>query len=165
MSEMNIWARFDTIADVTEVNEAKTKFTPVEAGKYRAMLEKIEAKESKQGLPMLSTMFRLENNRVVFSNQNIQNLSNPEMTATNIAKAVAFVSSVIGEPIEYKGLANFADIISTIECGKYYDIEITYGKKDVDMSFPNIRILPTKEDIASDGFMNIEDGIDDLPFN
>ena len=85
----NIWDRFDSIVKPEEVIEAKSKFEPTEAGKYEVTLEELIPSENKDGLPALKGRFRtIEGNKVIFYNQNLQNLNFPEMTAVNIAEAI-----------------------------------------------------------------------------
>lgn len=161
----NLWERFDNIVNPEEVSEAKNKFTPLEAGNYEMKLEEIAPAESQSGLPMIKGKFRtVEGNRVVFYNQMLQNLNNPNMTAVNVAEAVAFVSKLINEDIEFDGLSKFADIITGIAVGDVYSVDLSYGKNDFDMKYPKLKI---KEKVSGEtGFMNIPDGLDEeLPFN
>ena len=60
---MSLWERFNNIATVDEVEVAKAVYSPVEAGKYYAILNKIEAGESSSGLPMLKASFKLESGK------------------------------------------------------------------------------------------------------
>lgn len=157
----NVWERFDSIASADEVIEAKAKFTPIEAGDYTATLEKLEPSTSNNGSPMLKGQFRTDSNKVVFYNQMLENANNPQMTAVNIAEAVAFISSVIGEEIEFTGLSKLADKVSAIELYGRYNIRISYGAKDLDMKFPKIKVLGKVSTDTS--FLEVED--DSLPFN
>lgn len=166
--ENNIWERFDEIAPVEEVMEAKSQFEPIEAGTHKMRLESIEPSTSKSsGLPMLKAKFRLtENNRILFLNQMLQNLNYPKMTAVNIVEAVSLVGQLIGEDLDYEelgGLAKFAELITQIPIGGEYLIDVSYGAKDLDKSFPKIRVV---EDV--DGLLEEEEEDnfvdDDVPF-
>lgn len=158
----NIWERFESIATPDEVVEAKTQFAPIETGSYKMTLEEIAPAESKDGLPMVKGKFRIaDSNRVVFYNQNLQNLNYPNMTAVNIAEAVTFISGIVNEEVEFTGLSAFADLISGIQVGGMYNVEVNYGKNDYDKKFPKLKILG----IVDEDFMNIPDGIEEeLPF-
>ena len=134
----NLWERFDSIVTVSEVTEAKNKFTPIEAGDYKAVLEELSPSESKNGLPMLKGKFRtVEGNRVIFYNQMLQNLSNPNMTAVNVAEAVTFIGGLVGEEIEFQGLARLASLVTSVPVGGEYLINVSYGKNDLDMKLLN----------------------------
>lgn len=144
----NLWERFEGIVNPNEVAEAKTQFAPIEAGKYQMVLEEIAPAESKEGLPMIKGKFRtIEGNKVVFYNQMLQNLNYPSMTAVNVAEAVTFISGLIGEDIVFTGLSKFAEIISSIEVGKTYTVEVSYGKKDLEMKFPKLKVSPAKTEV------------------
>lgn len=147
----NLWTRFDSIATSDEVEVAKAKFKPLDSGNYDVVLEGIEAGEAKSGLPMLKVKFRTTSNRLLFVNQMLQNLNNPEMTAINIANAVVLVSSLMNEDIVYTGMEKLAETIE--QCandyvGMQYKINVSYGDKDTDMSFPKVRVLSDYESIA-----------------
>lgn len=138
----NLWERFENIASVDEVADARVQFTPVQAGDYDAMLESIEPSESKNGLPMIKGKFRLvANNRIVFYNQTLQNLNYPDMTAKNIAEAVNFISGLLGQDIEFQGLGHLASLIYEIPSGKICRINVSYGKGDDEMKFPKLKIV------------------------
>jgi len=156
----SVWERFDTIATPTEVNEAKSKFEPIEAGVYNVILEELAPSESKNGLPMLKGKFRTtEGNKTIFYNQMLQNVNNTEMTAVNIAEAVKFMSGITGEDIEFTGLSALAETVEKVTLGNEYVIDVSYGKKDlVDMKFPKIRVVR----IESADTVAIEDA--DIPF-
>lgn len=154
----NLWQRFDGIVKAEEVVEAKSTFAPIEAGNYVCTLEEIAPSESKEGLPMLKGKFRtIEGNRVLFYNQNLQNINYPNMTAVNVAEAVAFVGKLQGEEIEFTTLGDLADTVSGIASGGTYTVNVSYGKKDEEKKFPKLRIVETKED-----FTPLDD--DDIPF-
>lgn len=145
------WDRFDTIATPEEVNEAKNKYSPLEAGRYVAKLEEINPAESQNGLPMLKGKFRTLENRVVFYNQNLQNLSNPQLTAVNIAEAVEFISKALDEEVVFEGLAKFEDTVKSVTLGGLYQISVTYGKKDEAMKYPKVKIIAkVKEEVPFD---------------
>lgn len=147
----NLWTRFDDIAKPEEVESAKSSFTPIDAGRYVAVLEKIEAGESQQGTPMLKVQFRTDTNKMIFYNQVLQNLSNPDITASNIAKASSFVDSLTGESVAFTGLGAFAERIGQIEVGKTYEVQVSYGKKDLECKFAIVRVLNEVTDSESDG--------------
>jgi hypothetical protein len=155
-----VWERFDTIATPTEVNEAKSKFEPPEAGVYNVILEELAPSESKNGLPMLKGKFRTtEGNKTIFYNQMLQNVNNTEMTAVNIAEAVKFMSGITNDEIEFTGLSALAETVEKVTLGNEYVIDVSYGKKDlVDMKFPKIRVVR----MESADTVAIKD--DDLPF-
>lgn len=146
---MSVWERFDDIASVDEVVDAKNKFTPIEAGEYEVALEELKPDENKDGLPMLKGKFRiLDSNRFVFYNQNLQNLNYPDMTASMIADAVNFVGNLMDEEIEYKGLTDLAQKVESITLGEVYKIKVFYGTKDLEMKFPKIKVLEKLKDIT-----------------
>lgn len=146
----NLWERFEGIANADEVAEAKSSYTPVEAGAYVAILEKFEATESQSGLPMLKAQFRLLNNRVVFYNMILQNVNNPEWTARNIAQAVTFVNKVTGEDVEFTSLGDLAQRVKNTVLGKQYDITVTYGKNDVEMKFAKVSVKGEYKELTDD---------------
>lgn len=163
----NLWERFESIATVEEVEVAKEKssFTPIEPGNYKATIEELAPSESKDGLPMLKGKFRLENNRILFYNQMLQNLNYPDMTAVNIADAVNFISRLVDNDVAFEGLGKLADLVTDIGdvnsdntvIGTEYNIKVSYGKKDTEMKFPKISVLGVVEevDVLTD---------DDIPF-
>ena len=139
---MNIWERFENVASTEEVATAKVQFTPLEEGDYDVLLESIEASENKDGLPMIKGRFRIiSNNRVVFYNQNLQNINYPNMTAQNIAEAILFIGALKGEDIEFEGMSKLASTIESIETGTKHRLNISYGKKDLDKKFPKLKII------------------------
>mgnify|MGYP001036179386 CR=1 FL=1 len=147
----NIWERFDTIAKPEEVAEVKSSFSPTPAGKYRVRLEQLEPSESQTGLPMLKGRFRIiATNRIVFYNQLLQNLNNPEMTKFNVGEAVKFLEGLIKEDIDFVGLSQLADIATSIPLGEEYTIQVSYGKKDLEMKYPKIKILEETEVFEED---------------
>lgn len=155
----NLWARFDDIAKPEEVMEAKSQFTPVQEGTYKALLEELVAGESKNGLPMLKGKFRLvESNRIVFYNQMLQNLSYPNMTAVNIAEAVSFISGLLEEEIEFTGLGALAELVSQIPTGSEHWIEVSYGAKDYEKKFTKLKIVDAPEEL------DLGEDTDDVPF-
>lgn len=145
----DVWDRFDTIAKPEEVEEAKAQMINPDAGDYLALLEEIKPDENKDGLPMVKSRWRLvEGNKVVFFNQNLQNLNYPNMTAVNIANAVAYVSTILGEEVVYQGMSKFAAKIGEIAAGQMYKINVSYGKKDLDCAFPKIKVIEKVDDSA-----------------
>ena len=138
----NVWDRFEGIANTDEVETAKARFTPIDAGDYMVVLEKLEPTESQKGLPMLKGSFKtVEGGKTIFYNQMLQNLTKPEMTASNIADAVNFFSGIIGADYKFTGLSKFANDVSNIPMGGDYKINISYGQKDLDRKFARIKIL------------------------
>jgi hypothetical protein len=163
----NVWSRFENIASTEEVNAEKEKFKPIDAGDYEAVLEELKADVNKDGLPMIKGKFRTTTNRVLFYNQNLQNLNYPNMTAVNIADAVGVIDAITGEEIPYTGLADLAERVDAVQTGGTYSVRVSYGKNDFDMKFPKIKVLGEAETASGEtGFLNIPDGIDEeLPFN
>ena len=144
----NVWERFDSIAKPQDVMEAKTQFTPVQEGVYKVLLEEILPSQSKNGLPMLKGKFRIiDRNRIVFYNQMLQNLKYPNMTAVNIAEAVAFVSGLVGEDVEFTGLGAFAELISQIPIGTEHWVEVYYGDRDYEKKFTKLKIVEEPEEL------------------
>jgi hypothetical protein len=137
----NLWERFDGIATPSEVENAKSQFEPIEAGKYEVVLEELAPSESQNGLPMLKGKFRTLENRVIFYNQMLQNASNPTMTAVNIAEAVKFLDGITGEEVAFTSLGALANRVTEITLGGRYEIEVSYGKKDLEQKFPKLKVL------------------------
>ena len=156
----NLWERFDGIADKESVEEAKNQFTPVDEGIYDVVLEELAPAESKNGLPMLKGKFRmLQGNRILFYNQNLQNLNYPNLTAKNIAEALTFVSGIAGEEIEYNGLSDFADTILKLPMGTSHKVKVSYAQNDTERKFTKLEVIEKVDGIDMDGY---EDG--DIPF-
>lgn len=145
---MSNWDRFDTIATPEEVNEAKSKYAPLEAGFYIAKLEELLPAESQNGLPMLKGKFRTLENRVIFYNQNLQNISNPNMTAVNVAEAVEFVGKLLGEEVVFTGLSKFEETVKSVTLGEQYKISVSYGKKDEEMKYPKLKIITKMAEVS-----------------
>lgn len=162
----NLWERFESIVSTEEVKEAKAQFTPLEAGDYSAILESIEPSESKNGLPMLKGKFKAINGgRFLFYNQMLQNLSNPKMTAINVAEAIEFVGGLLEEEVDFKGLADFANLIYGIPTGGIYKVNVSYGQKDYEMKFPKLKIIEKVAeniDVYNQEVPMVDDG--DMPF-
>lgn len=138
----NLWERFENIVSKDEVADVKAQFEPISAGDYKVILENIEPSESKAGLPMLKGKFRMvDNNRIVFYNQMLQNLNNPQMTAVNVNEANNFVNALTGEDIDFDTLGKLAERVTNISVGGVYTITVSYGKKDAEMKFPKIKIV------------------------
>lgn len=138
----NLWERFENIVSKDEVADVKAQFEPIEEGDYKVILENIEPSESKAGLPMLKGKFRMiDNNRIVFYNQMLQNLNNPNMTAVNVNEANNFINALTGEDIEFDTLGKLAERVTNISMGGVYTITVSYGKKDFDKKFPKIKIV------------------------
>lgn len=137
----NVWERFNDIADTKEVAEERAKYAPLESGTYKMKLEEIKADEDQNGLPVIKIRFRTTTNKVVFYNLRLQNLNYPEMTAGNIAKAVEFVSSIVGEEIGFTTLSAFADLIDRIPVGGMYNVKVSFATKDVDKKYPVLTVI------------------------
>jgi hypothetical protein len=152
-----IWERFNDIATPEEVLDAKAQFAPLEEGVYKMTLLEFKPDSNKDGLPMLKGKFRTEENKIVFYNQMLANLSNPKMTAVNISEAVKFFEGMFGEEIAFESVQQLADLafraggraeddfngLPAIEAeliGKEYVISVTYGAKDVEHKFPKLKI-------------------------
>ena len=149
----NVWERFDGIVSKDEVIEARSQFEPVEPGIYKCTLEEIAPSENKDGLPMIKGKFRIqETNRILFYNQMLQNLNYPDMTKVNVADAVAFISGLKKEEVEFTSLSALASLIYELPVGEEYHIQVTYGKKDTEMKFPKLKVVEVAE------------GEDELPF-
>ena len=132
----SIWERFNDIANTEEVAEARAQFVPITEGTYEMKLEEIKADENKDGLPMIKGRFRTDTNKVVFYNQQLQNMNYPEMTAKNVASAVEFISALLGTDVEYTNLGELGDIIDDIPVGTMHTIKVTFGKKDTEKKYP-----------------------------
>lgn len=146
----NLWERFESIVSAEEVQEAKTMFEPIVPGDYKVILEEIAPSESQAGLPMVKGKFRtVENNRVIFYNQMLQNLNNPKMTAVNVAEAVTFIGGLVGDEIQFIGLGQLAVLIEGLPVGQEYTINVSYGAKDYDMKFPKLKVV-AKEGVEDD---------------
>lgn len=147
---MGIWDNFNDIASIDEVkdgvNEVKYQNEPLPVGDYIMTLQEITPSESKNGLPMIKGVFRLDNNRPVFYNQMLQNLNYPNLTALNIAEAVNFLSGLSGEEIEYTGLSQLEEIVNSLESGIVAEINVSYGKNDFEQKFPKLKIVRLMED-------------------
>lgn len=156
----NLWERFDDIASVDDVLETKSQFTPVEEGVYKVILEELTPAESQKGLPMLKGKFRIvENNRLVFYNQMLQNLNYPNMTAVNVAEAVSFISGILGEDIEFTGLGALAELVNSIPTGSEHWVQVSYGVKDYEKKFTQLKVVEQPEGVD----FGVE-GDDDIPF-
>lgn len=161
----NLWERFDNIVNANEVAEARSQFSPIQAGDYEAVLEEIAPSESKNGLPMIKGKFRtVEGNRILFYNQMLQNINYPNMTAVNVAEAVAFISGLLGEEVEFTSLGKFAEVIESVPIGGIYKVNVSYGKNDYEMKFPKLKIEEKLD--GNDGLENVAYGFgEELPFN
>lgn len=155
----NIWARFNGIANTSEVADEVNKFTPLEEGQYVMELLELAPAETKTGLPMLKGKFKLENStRQVFYNQVLQNMNYPNITAQNIAKAVMFVGKLKGEEITYTGMEALANEVSALEMGGKYEVKVSYSDKDYEHKFAVLEVIN-----KLDGFADL--GVDEnVPF-
>lgn len=143
----NVWERFEGIASVDEVNEAKEAFSNPSPGTYEVVLDKIEASLTQEGLPMLKGQFSLlEGGRKIFYNHKLQNINYPQYTASLIEEARKFVEKLIGEDVEYEGVTKLAELVETIICGEKYVIKVSYGKKDIEMKYPKVSVVKKIED-------------------
>ena len=152
----NLWQRFDSIAKPEEVQEAKSSFTPVPAGRYTMRLEEAIAGESQNtGLPMAKYKFRIPaTNRIVFFNQLLQG-NEPKFTIINVTQAVKFLEGLTGEEIDFVGLAQLAGIIESLPIGEEYEIELTYAEKDLEQKYPKLKVIPKRDIVTSE---------EDIPF-
>lgn len=163
----NIWERFEDIEGATQedVAEQVMKFQPIEEGQYKVRLEELEASESKSGLPMVKGRFRIiageRENAIIFYNQVIQNINYSWMTAMNIARVTTLLSGIVGEAVEFEGLVELANLIDSIETGLEFTVEIKYGAKDTEKSFPEITVVDDFDDLTLEGFEVTDD---DIPF-
>jgi len=140
----NLWERFDNIANTDEIQEAKAQLKPLPAGTYEMKLVSIKASESaKSKLPMMKVECELvDGGRRVYYNQVLQNLNYEWITTKNIATILAFIEGITGEEVLYKGLGNLADLVAKIETDEVFDIRVSYGKKDIEESFPTFTVIP-----------------------
>lgn len=163
----NVWDRFEGIATPDEIKVAKDKFKPLDPGRYKMVLVSIEAGENKSGLPKVGGKLKtVEGAKLQFYNQNLQNVSNPDMTAVNIAEAVTFVGGLLGEDLEFTTLGQFAQDIERCnqDCqGSVYTIDVSYGKNDGEMKFPKFKIVPEEAGDVYAGLAGGE-GEDEIPF-
>lgn len=149
----SVWERFNEIegADSNAVAEATSQYEPFEVGEYKVRLEGLEATESRTGLPMVKGRFRViegeRENNIIFYNQVIQNLNYPRITAFNISKVMTLVSGILGERIEYTGLADLERLLSEIEEGIEFTLSVTYDKKDTEKAFPQLRVVKDLDDL------------------
>lgn len=163
---MSMWERFDNLATAEEVVSAKNEFTPIAEGEYEVILEELKPDETQSGIPKISGKFRTMTNRVIFYNQLLQNVNNPQFTAKNIAQAVDTLSVMLGEDITFVSMSQLESKIYEVQTGTKFKIEVSYGKNDFDKKFPNVKVIEKLNENGSAGFMNIPDGIDqELPFN
>lgn len=143
----NIWERFENIATPDEVAAVEVEFTPIEAGDYECVLNELKPAESKQGLPMIKGKFTcVKDGKFIFYNQMLQNLNNPDYTARNIKSATWFVGKLLDEKIEYTGMTDFAQTISSVPTGGSYIVNVSYGEKDFDKKFPRLKVVRKIED-------------------
>lgn len=164
----NVWERFESIVNQEEVTEAKAQSKPLDAGDYVVTLEKLEATESQQGLPMVKGQFRIvETGKLVFYNQMLQNINNPKMTAVNIAEAVNFIGGLLDTDIEFKSLGHLAGLIEGIEVGEKYEIRVSYGAKDLEQKFPKLKVLSKIYDFSNgtpEDYFGGNQNDEDIPF-
>jgi len=146
----NVWDKFESIVNVEEVAKEKSQAVKLDAGDYLMELKSLIPDESKSGYPMLKGVFETESGKLVYYNQMLQNVNYPEMTAKNMADAVAFVEALIGRDIEFEGMPQFAGLIEAIEVGGKYIITVSYGKKDLERNFT---LLKVKENMQPDKIM------------
>lgn len=153
---MSVWGRFDDLEGVTKdaVEEARASFEQVPAGKYTVKLGRytdefgqdhvVEAGESRSGLPMLKARMRVQggkyDNNLIFYNQVLVNPNNARFTSMNIANAVSFISGVLGEKVEFESLGQFENLVTQINEGVKFDIDLKY-KND----YPEIKVIEPME--------------------
>jgi len=154
----NIWERFNGIASVDEVKEAKEQFAPIPAGTYEVVLDKIEAGESKTGLPMIKGQFTIiEGGRKIFYNHLLQNVNKPEYTARAVSEGVTFIEKLLDDTINFKGLAQLAEKIDTVPAGGKYRLKVAYGQKDTELKFPKLTVVNIIREMDADEFEAFED--------
>ena len=138
----NLWERFEGIADAKEVESEKVNFKPLLPGEYDAVLDKIEAGESKTGLPMLKAQFScIEGGRKLYANIMMQ-ANNPDFTAKNIAKALVFVSAVAKEEVTFTGMGALAEKIASIPTGDVYRVKVEFDEtRDYEHKYPILSII------------------------
>lgn len=154
----NVWERFDDIAKVEDIQEAKSQFVPIGEGIYQTTLEEIKADVNKNGLPMLKARFRDKaSNKVIFYNLNLQVVGHQWITDKNIAEAILFIEGLIGDEYEYTGLSDMAEYLGTIPVGGEYYVKIVAGKNP---DFPEISLIDKPDDID----FGDTDLSDDIPF-
>ena len=147
----NIWDRYESIATADEVSAVKSKYSPIDAGDYEVILESIKPTENKDGLPMIKGEFRiLEGGRRLFYNQNLQNLSNPDLTANNIYDATVFIGGLLGEEVTFTTMPDFAEKIESIPTGTTYTLNVSYGKKDLDRKYAKLKVVAKAEPESSE---------------
>lgn len=151
----NMWERFNDIANTEEIAEAKAQLAPIEIGTYEMKLEELKADANKDGLPMIKGRLRTDTNKVVFYNQQLQNINYPDMTAKNIASAIDFVSGLLGEDIEFTNLGNLANVIQSVPMGGMHTIKVSFSNKDTEKKYPILTCVKTYT----------VGGDEDLPFN
>ena len=159
----NKWERFDNIVKPEVIMEAKAQFDPIEPGVYKMIVESMEAGESKtSGAPMLKGRFRLaESNRVLFYNQVLQVVGQDWLTERNIVEVVVLLEGMIGEEIEFEGLGQLGSIAENIPVGSEHYIEVSYGDKDHEKSFPELKVAEKPAEIEDE----VENTLDeDIPF-
>lgn len=161
----NVWERFDSIAKPEDVVEAKSSFKPIDAGVYEMKLESLEPAENRNGLPMLKGRFRVvETNQLLFYNHNLQVAGYQQLTDQNIAEAILLVEGLKGEEIDFQGLASLANEVVGLEKGTLHTIQVTYGKKDVEKSFPQLEVIKEADEDSDDILGWHTEGGDDIEF-
>lgn len=134
------WSSFNKKVDLTklksDIESAKKKggngdYTDVEAGQYHGKFERLEVKETKDGRPMLSVMFRITEgkrkkaclfmNRVLYGTKNDANMINSAIGWLETLEPSEDIGSVIFEDYnQFSELVlDVAEDISELE----YDIE------------------------------------------
>lgn len=140
----NVWSRFEKIVKPEEVVETVSNFTPLPAGTYDFIVEKIEATENKDGLPCIKGRFRtVDGNKLAFYNQNLQNLNRPDLTDFIVGQAVVFINQLTGEEIPFTSLPDFADRINAIPNGTEFKAELSYTQS----GFAKYNIVAKDEEI------------------
>jgi len=164
---MGVWDRFEGIADTSEVAEAREAFKPLNPDTYECTLESLEATENKDGLPMIKGAFQMtDRNRKIFYNQNLQNVSRPDLTKYNLLDAERFMGGLLGEDYTYTGITKLAEDITAIgspdspDCkiGETFQVTVSYGQKDFELKFPKLKV----KKVEIENFESLTEG--DMPF-
>lgn len=158
----NVWERFEGMEGTSpdEVAQERAKFEPLEEGTYKVELERwtdefgedhvLQAGESQSGNPMVKGRLRIQEGErkgsMIFYNQLIQVPNYPSLTARNIGLLTTFLSGVLGERIEFTGLGDLADLVSRVEEGIKFTVELSYDAKDVEKKYPRVEVVGREVD-------------------
>lgn len=150
----NVWERFEGIATIDEIKEARTNdWEKPEDGLRRVNLIGIEPTETMQGAPVADFTFKdLDNgkkfrHRMFLTNENYEN-----GTAKAISAVMSFAEKFAGTELRFENMAKLSDDLSAIKTNDVFilRVETPEGKK-----YPKITFV--KKETASDF-------ADELPF-